>query len=81
MAKGKIWPNAFAGDNAMMIAIRSIKDPIGTWFSEKRNILTDLKQVFGKDYRYIDAIAIMTDTDNAKGRATAYYGDIYFSQK
>jgi hypothetical protein len=81
MAKGKIWPNAFAGDNAMMIAIRSTKDPTGTWLSEKRNILTDLKQVFGKDYQYIDAIAIMTDTDNAKGNATAYYGDIYFSQK
>lgn len=81
MATGKIWPNAFAGDHAMMIAIRSEKDPIGSWFSEKRNVLTDLKQVYAKDYQYIDAIAIMTDTDNAKGRATAYYGDIYFSQK
>jgi len=81
MATGKIWPNAFAGDNAMMIAIRSTKDPTGNWFSEKRNILTDLKQIFTKDYLYIDAIAIMTDTDNAKGSATAYYGDIYFSQK
>jgi len=80
-AKGKIWPNAFAGNNAMMIAIRSTKDPTGTWFSEKRNILTDLKQVYGKDYQYIDAIAIMTDTDNAKGNAVAYYGDIYFSEK
>lgn len=79
--KGKIWPNAFAGDNTMMIAIRSIKDPTGSWFSEKRNVLTDLKQVYGKDYQYIDAIAIMTDTDNAKGNAVAYYGDIYFSEK
>ncbi len=81
MAKGKIWPNAFAGDNAMMISIRSIEDPKDTWVTEKRNVLNDLKQVYGKDYQYIDAIAIMTDTDNAKGRATAYYGDIYFSQK
>ncbi len=77
--KGKIWPNAFAGDNAMMIAIRSRKDPTGSWFSEKRNVQADLKQVYGKDYQYIDAIAIMTDTDNAKGKALAYYGDIYFS--
>jgi hypothetical protein len=78
--KGKIWPNAFASDNAMMIAIRSRKDPTGSWFSEKRNVLTDLKQVYGKDYQYIDAVAIMTDTDNAKGQTVAYYGDIYFSE-
>jgi hypothetical protein len=26
-------------------------------------------------------VAIMTDTDNAGGRATAFYGDIFFSAK
>ena len=78
--KGKIWPNAFAGDHAMMIARRSSSDQTGTWYTEKRNILDDLKQQFGEDIRYIDAVAIMTDTDNAQGNATAYYGDIYFSK-
>lgn len=77
---GKIWPNAFAGDHAMMIALRSSSDQIGTWYTEKRNILADLKQQFGEDIRYIDAVAIMTDTDNAQGKVTAYYGDIYFSK-
>ncbi|MGZ8935859.1 MAG: DUF3047 domain-containing protein [Methylobacter sp.] len=79
--KGKIWSNAFAGDHAMMIALRSSNDQTNTWYTEKRNILTDLKRQFGKDIRYIDAVAIMTDTDNANGKATAYYGDIYFSNK
>ncbi len=78
--KGKIWPNAFAGDHAIMIALRSSSDQTGTWYTEKRNILTDLKQQFGEDIRYIDAVAIMTDTDNAHGKVTAYYGDIYFSK-
>lgn len=78
--KGKIWPNAFAGTHAMMIALRSSSDPAGTWCSEKRNILSDLKQQFGEDFTHIDAVAIMTDTDNAQGKVTAYYGDIYFSQ-
>lgn len=77
--KGKIWPNAFAGENAMMVALRSTGDETGTWYREKRNIYADLKQLFGEDIRYIDAVAIMTDTDNAQGKATAYYGDIYFS--
>jgi hypothetical protein len=78
--KGKIWPNAFAGDHAMMIALRSSADQTGAWYTEKRNILADLKQFVGKDIRYIDAVAIMTDTDNTNSKATAYYGDIYFSK-
>ncbi|WP_036253535.1 DUF3047 domain-containing protein [Methylobacter sp. BBA5.1] len=78
-SKGKIWPNAFAGDHAIMIALRSSDDPTGVWQTEKRNILADLKQQFGEDIQYIDAVALMTDTDNAHGQATAYYGDIYFS--
>jgi hypothetical protein len=80
-AKGSIWPNAFAGNNAMMLAIRSSDDKTHTWYQEKRNIMQDLKQQFDTDIRYIDAVAIMTDTDNANGNATAYYGDIYFSAK
>ena len=35
----------------------------------------------GSNFRSIDAIAIMTDTDNAGGRARTYYGDIYFSAR
>ena len=81
---GNVWPNpyAYAGANGkmMMIALRSSTDQAGTWYSEKRNILTDLKHQFGEEIRYIDAIAIMTDTDDSHGKATAYYGDIYFSK-
>ena len=80
-AKGKVWPNAFAGTSAMMIAVRSTEDKTHTWHQEKRNIMQDLKEQFGTEFRYIDAIAIMTDTDNSKGDAIAYYGDIYFSTK
>ena len=79
---GKVWPNAYAGDKGkmMMIALRSSTDKTDTWYSEKRNILTDLKQQFGEEIRYIDAVAIMTDTDDSLGKTTAYYGDIYFSK-
>ena len=81
---GKVWPNAYAyaGANGklMMIALRSSTDQTGTWYSEKRNILADLKHQFGEDIAYIDAVAIMTDTDNSQGKVTAYYGDIYFSK-
>lgn len=78
-AKDKIWPNAFAGDNVMMIALRSSGDVLKTWQKEKRNVRADLRKLFGEDIRYIDAAALMTDTDNAGGKTTAYYGDIFFS--
>ncbi|MGJ0485115.1 MAG: DUF3047 domain-containing protein [Methylomicrobium sp.] len=79
--KGKSWPNAFAGKHVMMIALRSSGDHAAVWYNEKRNILEDLHEQFGEGLRTIDAVAIMTDTDNAGGRVTAYYGDIFFSAK
>ena len=78
--KGEAWPNAYAGDSVMMFAVRSSGDVTGTWYTEKRNVLEDLKQQFHEDIPFIDAVAIMTDTDNSQGRATAYYGNIYFSK-
>jgi hypothetical protein len=80
-AKQSVWPNAFAGGNAMMMALRSGRDDVSEWHAEKRNVLQDLKEIFGEDIRYVDAVALMTDTDNHRGRATAYYGDIFFSSK
>jgi len=79
--KGKIWPNAFAGAKVMMVALRASGDDTAVWYDEKRNIREDLRREFGEDIDHIDAVAIMTDTDNAGGRATAYYGDIFFSAK
>jgi hypothetical protein len=54
---------------------------ISQWHTEKRNVLNDLKNIFGEDIRYIDAIAIMTDTDNSSGRADSYYANLYFSEQ
>jgi hypothetical protein len=79
--KGHVWPNAFAGENAMMMALRSAEDETGTWHFEKRNLAADFKELFGDKVQSIDAIALMTDTDNGNGEMTAFYGDIYFSAK
>jgi hypothetical protein len=75
---GQRWPNPFAGDKAMMLALRNQRSD-GGWMSEKRNLKADLRRLFGKEFRYIDAVAIMTDADNGKGTAIGYYGDLVFS--
>lgn len=77
--KGELWPNAFAGDNAIMLAVRSGEDDRSTWYRERRNVYEDMKRFYGKEIRFIDAIAVMTDTDNSHSRSVTYYGDIYFS--
>jgi hypothetical protein len=66
-SKGEIWENAFAGKNAQMMALRNRQDKLSTWYSEKRNVYKDLKRLFGTQFHSIDAIAIMTDTDNSHG--------------
>ncbi len=79
MEKGAVWENAFAGKNAMMVAVRNHEDNTSIWQYEKRNVKQDLRDLFGIEVDWIDGIAIMTDTDNSDGRAEAYYGDIFFS--
>jgi len=78
-APGNFWPNPFTGNKSMMLALRNDSNPGEVWVWEKRNVCEDLNRVFGEQIRYIDAIAIMTDTDNTRGSASAYYRDMFFS--
>ena len=78
--EGAAWPNAY-NDNARMIAVRSGKSGLQRWHGEQRDVRADFERFFGKDVRYIDAVAVMTDTDNTRSRAVAYYGDIWFAPR
>lgn len=44
---GSVWPNAFAGKNAMLMAMRSPEDQLGVWYSEKRDLREDFRKLFG----------------------------------
>lgn len=79
-AKGSTWQNAFTG-KATMVAVESGEDSVGEWVEEKRNVLDDINNLLGIDATRIDAVAIMTDTDNSRQSATAYYGDIFFTSE
>jgi hypothetical protein len=79
-SKDKVWPNAFAGDHAMMIALRGPEASTNVWYREKRNVMNDLQKLFGKDLHTIDVVVLMTDTDNSNQQVSAFYGDIWFSK-
>jgi hypothetical protein len=78
LPKGAHIPNAFSS-NAMMLAVESGNERTGQWIREERDILADYRKMFGEEPYSIGAIAIMTDTDNTGGEATAWYSDIIIS--
>ncbi|HPQ97064.1 MAG: DUF3047 domain-containing protein [Thiothrix sp.] len=79
--RGQSWDNALMPKNAKMIAARGKADPVGKWVRERRNVRADFKRAFGQDIKFIDAVAIMTDSDNSRRSASAAYGDIYFTAR
>jgi len=77
---GSTWRNAYTS-NARVMALRSGEQKVSQWVSEKRNVKADFQRLFGDEIDHIDAVAVMTDTDNSGQAATAWYGDIYFSAR
>ena len=75
LPKGEFVPNPFAG-NAVMVAVESGREKVGRWVSERRNVYEDYRRIFGEEPPKVGAIALMTDTDNTGGSATAWYDDI-----
>ena len=75
--QGLFIDNAFT-DFSKMIVVRSGPQGLGTWMEEGRNIYEDYTKAFDGEPPMINGVAIMTDTDNTKESAVAYYGDIVF---
>lgn len=74
------WPNAFT-ERAHMIAIESGAERVGQWVRERRDVRADYRRAFGEEPGRVDAVAIMTDTDNTGLVTTAWYGDIWFTDR
>ena len=72
------WANPYTRQAHMWVVRSGITDS-GKWIHEKRNVKQDFEQAFGEKINKIQAIAIMTDTDNTKHSTQAYYGKIYFT--
>ena len=74
---GTMIENAYT-DFAQMIVVESGPSKVGMWVEEERNIFEDYTKAFGEEPPLINGVAIMSDTDNTKERAVAFYGDITF---
>ncbi len=65
-------------DWVQMIPVERGSTRTGVWVVESRDVRADYRRAFGESPPAITGVAIMTDTDNTGGTATAYYGDIAF---
>jgi hypothetical protein len=64
-----------------MIVVESGEAKLNAWVEEERNVLEDYRAAFSKEPPMIDAIMIMTDSDNTQESAISYFGDIVFKKK
>ena len=61
--------------------LASTKENLDEWVTVKANVKEDFKKFHELDVDELDGLAIMSDTDNSKLKAVAYYQNIYFSDK
>ena len=61
--------------------LASTKNNLNKWITVKANVKEDFKRFHDLDVDELDGLAIMSDTDNSKMKAIAYYQNIYFSAK
>jgi len=64
-----------------MIVVDSGWDNLSQWHKHQRDLAADYKRAYGEAPGEVIGIAILTDTDNTKSEARAYYGDIELVRK
>ena len=60
--------------------LASTKNNLNEWVTVKANVKEDFKRFHNLNVDELDGLAIMSDTDNSKMKAIAYYQNIYFSK-
>ncbi len=77
-------PQAFA-DKVRYIVLRDKTDKLNEWYSEKRNVKEDYKELFsdideGKE-RKIEGISLYINSQHTESEAESYIYDIFFSNE
>ena len=72
------WPSPYTKKSIDYI-LSTTKENLNEWVTVKANVKEHFKKYHELVIDEIDGVAIMTDTDNSKLKAIAYYQNIYFS--
>jgi hypothetical protein len=69
---GRHWPNPFV-EETTMVAVQSGEAGLGEWHRFRRDVRADFQRFHDIEITRVNAVALMTDTDNTGGRARACY--------
>lgn len=81
-----VWCNACPAESVIVnprtdrirkLAVESGPDHLGQWRSYRRSIRADFEKAFGEAPGALLGMAIMTDTDNTRSTARAWYGAVH----
>ena len=75
---GESWPSPYTKKSIDKV-LSTTKENFNEWVTVKANVKEDFKKFHDLDVDELSGIAIMSDTDNSKKSAIAYYQNIYFS--
>ena len=77
---GENWKSPFT-KRSIDYVLASTKNNLNEWVTVKANVKDHFEKLHMIDVNEIEGVAIMTDTDNSKRSAIAYYQNIYFSSE
>ena len=77
---GLNWPSPYTKKSIDNV-LATTKNNLNEWITVKSNVKEDFKRFHDLDVNELDGLAIMSDTDNSKMKAIAYYQNIFFSEK
>lgn len=63
-------------DRIRKIVVESGHERLGRWLRYDRDVRADFIQAFEESPGMLQSLAIMTDTDNTRGKTQAWYGEI-----
>ena len=66
-------------DRVRVIVAESGGANLGKWVTIRRDVAADFRAAFGEEPPAISGVVLATDTDNTGESATAFYGDIRFT--
>ncbi|MEP7156478.1 MAG: DUF3047 domain-containing protein [Betaproteobacteria bacterium] len=85
-----IWENTLPPETVLenartsrskMLVVESGPAHLNQWLTFKRDVRADFERLFGEAPGKVIFVGVMTDSNATGAKATAYYGDIRFSQE
>ena len=74
------WPSPYT-KKSIDYVLSTTKNDLNTWVTVKANVKKNFMELHGLEVKELSGVVIMTDTDNSKLKAIAYYQNIYFSSE